>query len=528
MNLPSDHSLHVTSEKQMPLSIHRVLLGILSGVMLTASFPPGNLDWMAWFALVPLFKGLENEAPSRAFGLGLMAGTVHYLTLIYWIVVAVGHYGNLHAFFSAATLFLLCLYLALYIAFFSFLNTHLENSRFFLVFVPCFWVSLEYIRAHLLTGFPWCLLGYTQFNNLHVIQIADLSGVYGLSFLIVLVNGLIYRFFFRRHDRGVGALKWEVLITALITGGIFAYGHYCLIHEQTGKRSSHYFNSVIIQGNIDQSVKWDPDHQANTMLIYQRLTHAVYNLNPDLIVWPETSVPFFFQDSEEYSPMVYSLAKESGAILIFGSPAYKRVDGSTRYYNRAYLITSNNQQSQFYDKVHLLPFGEYVPLKKLLFFFDRLVPAAGDFEAGDSIAPLRQDKLSMGVLICYEAIFPELARAHAREGANILVNITNDAWFGMTSAPYQHLCMAAFRAVENRMPMIRAANTGLSAFIRVNGEIIEQGNLFTKEVLKASLEISRPPLTFYARFGDIFAFTALIMSLIGITPRLITKWKKRG
>jgi apolipoprotein N-acyltransferase len=526
MNLPSDHSLHDISEKRMPLSARRMLLAILSGVMLTASFPPGKLDWMAWFALVPLFKSLENEAPSRAFRLGLMAGTVHYLTLIYWIVVAVGHYGNLNAFFSFATLFLLCLYLALYIALFSFLNTHLDNSRFFLVFVPCLWVGLEYIRAHLLTGFPWCLLGYTQFNNLHLIQIADLSGVYGLSFLIVLVNGLIYRFFIRQHDRGVGALKWEVLITALITGGIFAYGHYCLIHGQTGKEASHYVNSVIIQGNIDQSVKWDPDYQANTMSIYQRLTRTAYNFKPNLIVWPETSVPFFFQDNDEYSPTVYSLAKESGAILIFGSPAYKRVDGSARYYNRAYLVTANNQQSQFYDKVHLLPFGEYVPLKGLLFFVNRLVPAAGDFEAGHSIAPLRQDKLSMGILICYEAIFPELARAHAREGANILINITNDAWFGMTSAPYQHLCMAAFRAVENRMPMIRAANTGLSSFIGTNGEIITRGNLFTKEVLKASIDISRPPVTFYARFGDLFAFTALIISLIGIAPCLITKWKK--
>ena len=528
MNPPSDYRLHIISEKRVPLSTHRVLLAILSGIMLTASFPPGKLDWMAWFALVPLFKGLENEAPSRAFRLGFMAGTVHYLTLIYWIVVAVGHYGNLNAFFSAATLFLLCLYLAVYIGLFSCLNIHLERSRFFLVFVPCFWVGLEYVRAHLLTGFPWCLLGYTQFKNLHIIQIADLCGVYGLSFLIVLVNGVIYRFFSRLYKRSVGALKWEVLITALILGGIFAYGHYCLINELPGKDASSSINSVIIQGNINQSVKWDPDYQANTMLTYQRLTREAYNFKPVLIVWPETSVPFFFQDNMEHSPTVYSLAKESGAILIFGSPAYKRVGGSTRYYNRAYLIASNNQQSQFYDKVHLLPFGEYVPLKRLLFFINRLVPAAGDFEAGDEIVPLHQDKLSAGILICYEAIFPGLARAHARKGANILINITNDAWFGMTSAPYQHLCMAAFRAVENRMPMIRAANTGLSAFIGSHGEIIARSNLFTKEVINASVNIARPPLTFYARFGDLFAFTALIVSLIGIAPCLIIKWKREG
>jgi apolipoprotein N-acyltransferase len=528
MNPPADYSLHCTIENLKPLSTYKVLLAILSGVMLTASFPPGKLDWIAWFALVPLFKGLENESPSRAFRLGFLAGTVHYLTLIYWIVIAVGHYGNLNAFFSAATLFLLCLYLALYIGLFSCLNIQLQGSRFFLVFIPCFWVGLEYVRAHLLTGFPWCLLGYTQFKNLHIIQIADLCGVYGVSFVIVLVNGLIYRFFSRRYKTGVGGLKWEVPITALILAGIIAYGHYCLLHKLPEKSASASIKSTIIQGNIDQSVKWDPDYQTNTMLTYQRLTREAHHFKPKLIVWPETSVPFFFQDNIEHSPTVYSLAKESGAILIFGSPAYKRVGGSTRYYNRAYLIASNNQRPQFYDKVHLLPFGEYVPLKRLLFFINRLVPAAGDFASGDGIAPLNQDKLSVGILICYEAIFPGLARAHSRKGANILINITNDAWFGMTSAPYQHLCMAAFRAVENRMPMIRAANTGLSAFIGSHGKIIAQSNLFTKEVLNASVNIARPSLTFYARVGDLFAFTALIVSLIGIASCLFTRWKKGG
>lgn len=526
MNSPGYYNLHLVEEKHGTLSARKALLAVLSGVMLTASFPTGGMNWMAWFALVPLLTSIKNETPYCAFRSGLLAGTVHYLTLIYWIVVAMGHYGNLNVFLSATLLFLLSLYLALYIALFSTLTIHFDKSRLFLLYMGSFWVGLEYIRAHLLTGFPWCLLGYSQFRNLHLIQIADLSGVYGLTFLIVVVNCLIYRLLSKRNWRGIFSVKWEFLITALIISVVFAYGHFRLTQEPTGSESRSSVRCAIVQGNIDQSVKWDPAHQANTMLTYQRLTRAACDSKPELIVWPETSVPFFFQDNEEQSSLLYALARESGALIVFGSPAYKDIDGVRRYHNRSYALTPLGHPLQYYDKVHLLPFGEYVPLKKLLFFVSRLVPATGDFEAGKKIVPLSQDKLCMGILICYEAIFPELARTHSREGANILINITNDAWFGITSAPYQHLCMSSFRAVENRMPMIRAANTGISAFIGTKGNIIEESTIFTEDVLKATLDISKSTLTFYARFGDIFALSALVISLVGTVSCLFTKWKK--
>lgn len=509
----------------MAISTRKALLAILSGTMLTAAFPPGKLDWMAWFAMVPLLISLKNEPPSRAFWLGFMAGLIHYLTLIYWIVVAIGHYGNLNPFLSAVILFLLCLYLALYLGLFSIFSACAEKSRFSLFFIASFWVALEYARAHLLTGFPWCLLGYTQFRHLHMIQIADLCGVYGLSFLIVIVNILIVHVFFRRHNRVLGLHKWEFLFTILMVGLTVTYGHFRLTQGQKEKSHFPHVNSVIIQGNIDQSVKWSPAYQAKTMMTYQRLSHSTHRFRPGLIVWPETSLPFFFQNSKVYQQKVYAIAKKSGALLVFGSPAYKTIDGNTKYYNRAYLVAPNDEPPQYYDKVHLLPFGEYVPLKNLLFFVSRLVPAAGDFDAGERIAPLKHGKLSMGILICYEAIFPGLARAHALAGANILINITNDAWFGMTSAPHQHLVMAAFRTVENRIPMIRAANTGLSAFIGVYGNIIDQSAPFTTEVLKATLDIPKSPLTFYTRFGDIFAFVAIVISLIGIASFIFTRRK---
>lgn len=507
-------------EKQTALSSGKVLLSISSGVLLTASFPPVNLSFLSWFALVPLLKSIENESSSRAFKLGLMTGTVHYLTLMYWIVVVLGRYGNLNAFLSAVPCLLLCLYLALYIAAFSLMTACSRDSRFFLLFLGSFWVGLEYIRAKFLSGFPWCLLGYTQYRHLNLIQIADIFGVYGLSFLIVLVNGLIYCLLFRNRKTkndltGRRFLKWETPIIVLLVGGTLAYGHYRLSELQERKDSSRRVRVAVIQGNIDQSLKWDPAYQTRTLETYGRLTRAVHDFRPELILWPETAVPFFFQDNDKLSPEVVTIAEESGGILVFGSPAFKRTAGRIDYYNRAYLISADEEQlTKYYDKVHLVPFGEYVPFKRVLSFINRLVPAAGDFAEGDEIVTLEHDNLSIGALICFETIFPEIARAHTRKGANILVNLTNDAWFGKTSAPYQHLAMAVFRAVENRRTMIRAANTGFSATIGPQGKIMMRSNLFCEETLKASVSIPDSPLTVYTRFGDLFALSLLVICLI--------------
>ena len=353
---------------QAPISTSRVLLAVLSGLMLTAAFPPAKFEWIVWFALVPLLGSIKDQSPSQAFKLGLYAGLAHYLTLIYWIVVVLGHYGGLNFAASLGTFLLLCFYLALYPALFTTLCTWFNGTRSILIFIAAFWVSLEYLRAHLLTGFPWCLLGHSQYTNIDIIQIADLSGVYGLSFIIVLVNGFICRLFFKDYGKANGSLKWDILLVVIVIAGTLGYGHYCLLKEQTSNRSRQYLRTAIIQGNIDQSLKWDPAYQTETINTYLSLTRSTYNLRPGLIVWPETSLPFFFQNNREISPWMFSLAEESGASLLFGSPAYERTDGIIRYYNRAYLITPEAQTTQYYDKVHLVPFGEYVPLKKFLFF----------------------------------------------------------------------------------------------------------------------------------------------------------------
>ena len=510
--------LYLSIQKNL-FSSKKILLAVLSGILLTASFPPLGLSFLAWFALVPLLISISNESPSKAFRLGFIAGTVHYLSLIYWIVIVLGRYGNLNIFLSSFACFLVCIYLALFIALFAILASSLNNTRFAALLMASFWIGLETVRTKYLIEFPWCLLGYTQYKNLHLIQIADILGVYGVSFLIVLINGLIFHLLFESphgttKKKGIGFLKWEIPITCLITMGILGYGHYRLSEGQEQNENHQVLKVVIVQGNIDQSLKWDPAYQVKTLETYLKLTRENYDFKPGLIVWPETSIPFFFQDNVNLSLKLTSLVQEFNAPLLFGSPAYKRTAGTIKYYNRAYLISPDGNPPQSYDKVHLVPFGEYVPLKKLLSFINRLVSAAGDFAKGEEIVTINHNNLSIGVLICFEAIFPEIARVHTIKGANILVNITNDAWFGKTSAPYQHLAMAVFRAVENRRPLIRSANTGFSAFIGPQGKIIARGNLFCEETLTVSPDISNSDLTFYTRSGDIFAFSMLLISLI--------------
>jgi len=444
----------------------------------------------------------------------------HYLTLVYWVIVAMSHYGGLNLVISTSVMVLLCLYLSLYPAFFSYLCVLFEAKRFFVFQTAALWVLLEYLRGKLLTGFPWCLLGHTQYGFIDLIQVADMVGVYGLSFVIVALNGFVHSIGFRGTAARKTTLTWELPLVLVMFLFVFLYGDYRLSENRSGEKEDPFLKVAIIQGNIDQSVKWNPEYQRKTLEVYERLSLSTRASTPDLLVWPETAVPFFFQEGNELARKVLEIGEEIGAEFIFGSPAYEREENAVRYYNRVYLLTSGRETPAHYDKVHLVPFGEYVPLKKFLPFVNRLVPAAGDFAPGKGIEPLRSPLVSSGILICFEAIFPEIARKQVERGAQILVNVTNDAWFGRTSAPFQHLSMAALRAVENHRPLVRAANTGISAFIDSRGRTVQESVLFREAVLSAEVRLPGPTRTFYNRYGDVFVALVFAIMLIMLFPKL--------
>jgi apolipoprotein N-acyltransferase len=496
--------------------LRKILLAVLSGVMLSASFPPGHLEWMIWIGLIPLLISVENERTLNAFRLGMITGLAHYLTLLYWAIYAVNTYGELGIVASTGVLFLLCLYLSLYPAVFAVLASLFKKRKFVALGIAVIWASLEYVRAVLITGFPWCLLGYSQFNHPMLIQIADVTGVYGISFLIAAVNALIYLLMFNR-SRLTGKKDFiiETSTVVILILVCLVYGYHRLAGVDTNDKGTKSLQVSIIQGNIDQSVKWDTDFMKESMDKYLAMTRSASRLKPGLIIWPETAAPFFFQDNTDSSQDLLNAAKESGAWIIFGTPAYEREDILfVNYYNRAYLASPEGTIEGYYDKVHLVTFVEYVPFSNILPFIHRLVTAAGDFSSGTQSGLLKTSNGTAGALICYEAIFPELSRKEVQGGADFLVVLSNDAWFGRTSAPYQLMIMSAFRAVENRRPLIRATNTGFSGFVDPRGRIVYEGDLFSAEVLTKPVRTDCKEITFYTKFGDVFMYGLLTICLI--------------
>jgi apolipoprotein N-acyltransferase len=392
-----------------------------------------------------------------------------------------------------------------------------------ILFAPLLWVSLEYLRSFFLTGFPWANLGYTQYLNLPFIQMADITGTYGLSFVILLVNATLFDVI-RQWPKKAFPVR-EVVITGIILLGFLFYGYVKIrtIDRQTARLPS--LKVGLAQGNIDQSIKWDESFQRETLRIYERLSLKVAEGKPDLIIWPETATPFFFQEAKEYQPIVLDIPARTNAFLLFGTPAFKIEKGKINHYNSAFLASPSKELIGAYDKIHLVPFGEYVPLSDLLFFLGSLGEGIGNFKSGKRIYnfPLPQSKF--GVLICFEIIFPDLCRRFVKEGADFLVTITNDAWFGKTSAPYQHFAIASFRAVENRVFIARAANTGISGFIDPNGRILKQGRIFTEEAMNGTIRLSKGK-TFYTLYGDVFAWLCSALSLLLLGVAFIQKRTK--
>jgi len=485
----------------------------LSGLLLALSFPKPGFSILAWLAFLPLLYAVRGASPKNSFKLGFLSGFVAYLSVFYWLNIVMTTYGNLSPLVSLALTMLLAGYLALYIATAVCLSRFAEDHSVPpLISLPFLWVALEYIRAHVFTGFPWASLGYTQYRTLPLIQIADITGVYGLSFLIVLLNVFLFQLW--RWVRGKDGATYPFMATATAVSLLLLtlfYGFVSLVKDDTGKD----VKVALVQGNIPQDVKWDAAYQEETVAIYERLSRKTVGTFPQLIVWPESSLPFFFEKELEISKRVGSLAKELDSYLIVSSPVLEDEDGKERLLNSAFLISSDGKTVGRSDKLHLVPFGEYVPLAGLFPFAGKLVHGVGDFSPGRAVTPLSAPFGRLGILVCFESIFPEISRDYVRNGAGLLVNITNDAWFGDSSAPHQHLSMTVFRAVENRVPLVRSANTGITAFIDSKGHVLGMTRLFREALLNGNIRMGAVR-SFYTIYGDLFALSCVALSLAGM------------
>lgn len=483
---------------------------------------------------MPLLAALKDLSFAKAFRIGFLAGMAHYLTLLYWLVYTMQTYGGLPLYLAVPLLFLLSAYMAIYVGLFSALISRLTTNRFisYLMAVSVFWVFLEYLRGFLFTGFPWSFLGYSQFKQLHIIQISDIFGVYGISFLLAFSNALLYGIFnnfFGKKIRNHKQLQLHttigiVIFIALLVSAL-SYGKLQISEFEESLSKADFRRITVVQGNIDQAIKWNPEFQTATTEKYTLLSVSARKSNPDLVVWPETAVPFYFLYDAKLSEKVIEIVYEMESDFLIGSPSFKTGNEAIEYYNSAYLINAESKTIEKYDKVHLVPFGEYVPFKKWLPFLGKMVAQVGDFQSGEKGETLSWNNQKLGILICFEIIFPGLSRAMVQNGTDFLINITNDAWFGKTSAPYQHFSMAIFRAVENKRFLVRAANTGISGFIDPVGKVWEQSTLLEDAVLTKDIPIYSE-ITVYSRFGDFFAITCSLVSAVLICMGLVQKLSK--
>lgn len=485
------------------------LTAACSGGLLALAFPRPDFSVLAWVALVPLLLVMSR----RPFRSGFVAGMAFFLAILYWVNIVMTTYGHLHPVLSVIAWLMLSAYLALYFGAATWAACRLKEVRGYslVLTLPVFWVALEFLREFLLTGFPWASLGYSQHDNAALIQSAELFGVYGLSYLLVLSNAVIAEWLLAGRQPGRRRPVAALLFATVLALGAWGYGHW-----RTGQGlddRADRLKVTVVQGNIPQDIKWQPDFQQETVRIYRELSLAAARTDkPGLIIWPEAATPFYYQDTNKLSLEIAGIPREANAALLFGSPAYRKEPGGYRYLNSAYLLDPEGGEKGRSDKVHLVPFGEYVPLKRFLPFIDKLVVGIGDFSPG-TINPLPMNGHRLGVLVCYEAIFPELAREWVRQGSGLLVNITNDAWFGNSSAPWQHLAMVRFRAVENRVWVARAANTGISAFIAPSGRLLAATDLFVPATATVEVGLgARPGL--YARTGDLIPTLFLAVCLV--------------
>lgn len=506
----------------------RPLLSAISGFVLVLAFPPVGAGFVAWSALIPLFFALDGAGRKEALACGYVFGLAFFLGTVYWVIHSMYYFGGVPLAISVLAMLLMVAYLSIYTALFGFLAAlagRLSPSWRLLLF-PVFWTATEFLRGHLFTGLPWVLAGYSQAGYLPVIQMADITGVWGVSFLVVFVNVALY-LAARRFIKKDGAFPVrEATVAAIAVAVVLAYGFVTMGRTDRAAAGWTGLRAAVAQGSVDQSLKWDKSFQEKTLEIYGRLTVEAAAAGASLVVWPETAVPFFFDAARIEGGVVGASARETGTYLLTGMPSYNYTpDGRPGYYNSAYLISPSGEAAGRYDKSHLVPFGEYVPFKRFLPFLKKLTEGVGDFSAGPGAVPIAFKGGGIGVLICYESIFPEIAAASVRNGSTLLVNITNDAWFGRTSAPHQHFEMSVLRAVENKVFLLRAANTGISAVIGPSGRVINKTALFEEAVIVEDVALRQGPITVYSRYGDVFAWAcvsiAAVFALSGFKKRRV-------
>jgi apolipoprotein N-acyltransferase len=504
------------------------LLAALSGGLQVLCFPSPNLYFLGWFAVAPLMLAilgpLSRSGPQlvdikgrplgilsagQGFWLGYLSGIIWYAGTCFWVYHSMHVYGGLGPLVSAGILILFCLYLGLYHGLFGALlakaASGASGSRRAIIVAPFLWVMVELARARI-TGFPWDLLGTTQVDNVPLTQIAHFTGVYGISFGIMLVNAAFTATFLLPRQGRRTLLASSAVTAAILQAGVLVPAPR-LPTDRTAR---------LVQQDIPIETRWDVENFQQTLSELRALSTRAPA--PALIIWPESPAPFFTNDAI-FRNELSSTALQAHAFVLAGSlgvPA--KGQSETKLYNSAVLVDPAGSWVARYDKVHLVPFGEYVPFKSLFSFAGKLTKEVGDFSSGSRRVVFDAGGEKIGVFICYESVFPDEIREFAANGAQVFVNISNDGWFGEYGAPGQHLNMVRMRAIENERWVLRATNTGITASIDPYGRIETSAPRNQRTVLDVPYGLI-DGTTFYTRHGDWFAWGCVIISLVALFVR---------
>ena len=489
------------------------MLASASGVLLALSFPKFGHPALGWIALAPLLVALSGTPPRRAFALGLLTGVIYFTGTLYWITRVMVVYGDLAPWVGLLINAALILYQATFVALFALIVRRIvvKHGPAALMAAPLVWVTAEMGRTYVMTGFPWVLLGYSQASVLPIAQFASLFGVYGVSMLIASVSAAIATHVasHRVHLGRGWQLAPPVTVFAMVIAVAVWGARRAAIAEWT--HTGEPIRVGLIQGNIDQNEKVDPSRAAGIFQDYLAMTRQAIREGAAFVIWPESSTPFRFEEDLFAASQIRTLARQARVPILFGSDQFVRgASGApTTFYNAAFLVGPDGATGGVYRKMHLVPFGEYVPMPKLLFFAAPLVQAVSDFSAGDEAVLLPVGGHLVSTAICYEVVYPDLVRRSVSGGSELLTTITNDAWFGPTSAPYQHFEQASMRAIEEGRYLVRSANTGISGIVDPYGRVLERTAVFQRAAVVGEARFLKTT-TLYARIGDLLAYASVL------------------
>ncbi|MCH7504645.1 apolipoprotein N-acyltransferase [PVC group bacterium] len=516
-----------------------MLWSIVFGFLTALSFPPYDCHFLVWFSFAfPIYLIHKNKSINYSFRFGYLFGLAFYAVLLSWII-EVSWWGLVlililpvfYGFIFSAV----CIWLK------YFLSDQKNGVWEVLFAVPVIWVFVEHLREYVLTGFPWGQIGYSQYLNPSVIQLSSVLGVYGVSAWIVFVNiCLMVGFSSLWKTRRWTNKVTKVLLAAgcvsllLVFFGKSRIGSIDLDRKETIKIG-------IVQGNIPLDEKWDISKKDAILEKYIVLSKELIREDVKVVVWPESALPFYYRSDENRKKRLNDFVKNHPVTLITGALDRRLMGDTMRYFNSVFVLSAD-REALVYDKIHLVPFGEYVPswIKKIFPQIHKRVTPGEDFSAGKvSPALFVNGKFSLGPLICYEDVFPELSRKLVKNGASALLNLTNDAWFGNTAMSYQHLMHAVFRAAENGVYVLRAANTGISCVIDPYGRVIRviqkdkrepffqrSNELFVTGILSADVS-SGLGTTVYQKVG-VWPWVVLYIALVFVGYYRSKRMKNQG